>query len=154
MATARQQSDPAQGLGERIKKLREQRGWKQEELARHAGVSKSAISEVESDTTQPRGPNLVRLASALGASLDYLLTGQERPTPPPPPVVEVPAELAGMAKKWGIPYSHVELLMQFHGQIEAMRRDQPAHQFSEKDWEDLYEGVRPVLEKILGGKSK
>lgn len=143
---------PGRELGERVRKLRNERGWTQEQLAKQAGLSKSAISEVESEVTQPRGPNLIRLATALGASIDYLLTGLERPPPSPPAVIKVPNELAEVARKLGLPYQHVELLLQFNSQIEAMRRDQPARNLTEHDWRDLYDRVGPLLERASGGK--
>ena len=69
-----------ESLGERVRRIRRERNWTQDKLAAEATVSKSFISEVESGTSQPRGPLLVRLAMALGASLDYLMTGRE-PSP-------------------------------------------------------------------------
>ena|SRR6266540_1853131 len=152
--STRQKRDAGEGFGERIRRLRNERGWTQEQLARQAGLSKSAISEAESDTTQPRGPNLVRIASALGASIDFLLTGQERPPPPRTPEISVPTELAEMARRLGLPFQHVEFLMQFNGQIEAMRRDQGARRLTERDWEEFWERVRPLVEKSSGGKNK
>ncbi len=153
MSTSRQRGDAREGLGERVRRLRTARGWTQEQLARQAGLSKSAISEAESETTQPRGPNLVRIASALGASIDFLLTGDERLPPPPSPVI-MPAELANMARRLALPFQHVELLMQFNSQIESMRRDQTERQLTERDWEDLWERVKPLLERSSGGKNK
>ena len=60
-------------LGEKIRKLRQQRHWLQHELAQRSGVRQALISELEhgrkTDTT---GRNLCKLAVALGVSLDYL----------------------------------------------------------------------------------
>jgi len=60
-------------LGEKVKALREQRGWSQRELSRRAQVRQSLLSELElnkkMDTT---GSVLRRLAQALGVSMDYL----------------------------------------------------------------------------------
>ena len=61
-------------LGERIKAVRELRGWNQQELSRRAHVRQALISELESgkkaDTT---GSVLARLARTLGVSIDYLV---------------------------------------------------------------------------------
>lgn len=152
MATSRQPVVSAEGLGARIRKLRESRGWTQDQLARQAGLSKSAISEVESEVTQPRGPNLIRLATALGASIDYLLTGKAHAAAPPPSVINVPSELAEVARTLALPYQYVELLLQFNGQIQAMRRDHAVRSLTERDWTDLYERVKPLLEGALEGK--
>src|SRR5882724_11500296 len=98
----REKNDSSEGLGDRIRRLRLARDWKQEDLADAADVSKSLISEAENGA-QPRGPHLVRIAAALGASLDYLLTGRE-----PAPLatrsrLEVPEELAAVAKRLELP---------------------------------------------------
>ena len=61
-------------LGERIKLIREKRGWSQNELSRRSGVRQALISELESgkkgDTT---GVALKRLALTLGVTVDYLV---------------------------------------------------------------------------------
>jgi len=60
-------------LGEKIKALREARGWSQQELARRAKVRPALLSELEGnkkeDTT---GSVLRRLARTLGVTMDYL----------------------------------------------------------------------------------
>ena len=72
-------------LGEKLKALREARGWSQRELAQRAHVRQALISELESgkrgDTT---GHNLTALATALLVSVDYLVgryNGSPRPGP-------------------------------------------------------------------------
>src|SRR2546423_1682827 len=61
-------------LGEKLKELRERRGWSQHELARQAHVRQALISALETgkqaDTT---GSVLRRLARTLGVSIDYLV---------------------------------------------------------------------------------
>ena len=61
-------------LGEKLKALRDARGWSQHELARRARVRQALLSELEAgkkaDTT---GHNLRRLARALHVSVDYLV---------------------------------------------------------------------------------
>ena len=63
-------------VGDRIKKVREAKGWTQEKLADESKVSRGFLSEVEK-----RGKNisldlLLRIANALGASVGYLATGE------------------------------------------------------------------------------
>lgn len=63
--------------GERIKRLREQRGMTQEELADLVGVHQSKISHCE---TGARGISLdlaARIATALGVKVDELLPAVE-----------------------------------------------------------------------------
>jgi transcriptional regulator with XRE-family HTH domain len=128
--------------------LRKRLNWTQDQLATTAKVSKSFISEVESGASQPRGPVLVKIAAALRASIDYLMTGREPAAQAAKPV-EIPSELASFAKRRGVPYPHVELLLDFHNSVVGMRRDQPDVRPTEKEWEELYDKVLPYIEKAL-----
>lgn len=59
--------------GERIKKLRMEKGWGLEELAQRVNRSKSTISEIENNKKNA-GRKLIELLSAeLEVSTDYLL---------------------------------------------------------------------------------
>lgn len=60
-------------LGEKILKLRKARGWSQEELAGHIGVTRQALSRWESDAAVPDTVNVVELSDLFGVSCDYLL---------------------------------------------------------------------------------
>ena len=61
-------------LGARLAALRRQKELSQQALAAQVGVSPSAIGMYE-----PDGETLVKLAAALGATTDFLLTGQAQP---------------------------------------------------------------------------
>jgi transcriptional regulator with XRE-family HTH domain len=77
---ARMQADlsPAAGetIGQRLKRLRLDRGLSQRELAA-PGVSYAYISRIEAGTRQPSVKALRRLAANLGVSADYLETGSK-----------------------------------------------------------------------------
>lgn len=60
-------------LGDRIKALREKRGINQKELAKKIGVSKSAMSKIESESRKVEDVLLIKIANALDTSSDYLL---------------------------------------------------------------------------------
>lgn len=60
-------------LGERLKNLRENRGWSQTELSKRAGVTKSAISTYELGVRTPSANVLCAFSKAFGVSADYLL---------------------------------------------------------------------------------
>jgi len=141
-------SAKSEHLGDRVRQLRKRLNWTQDQLATTAKVSKSFISEVESGASQPRGPVLVKIAAALRASIDYLMTGREPAAQAAKPV-EIPSELASFAKRRGVPYPHVELLLDFHNSVVGMRRDQPDVRPTEKEWEELYDKVLPYIEKAL-----
>lgn len=85
---------PPTELGARIRALRLERGWTQEDLAREAGVKRAWLSLVEQGIRR-KNLNLEymeRVARALGVDLRYLITGYG----PPPKTVkaDVPAEVA------------------------------------------------------------
>lgn len=64
-----------------VKQLREERGWKQIDLAYHAGTSLSTISNIEARKQEPRIALAQRIADALGVSLDavdWTATGVDR----------------------------------------------------------------------------
>jgi tetratricopeptide (TPR) repeat protein len=69
---------PAAGetIGERLKRLRLERGLSQRELAA-PGVSYAYISRIEAGSRQPSVKALRRLAAKLGVSADYLETGSD-----------------------------------------------------------------------------
>lgn len=136
--------EPVESLGDRVRRLRRDRGWSQEQLCKRAGISKSFISEVENSAATPGGPVLIKLASSLGASLDYLLTGRE-PEPVKSKAVEIPQSLAAFADKRGLPFRHVVVLNEVLSSIEGRRRDAGAKDLSEADWAKLYESVRRHL---------
>ena len=59
-------------LSERLRELRTERGWTQDELARRAGLSKSYLSRIEDGERQPSLASLLSLAQAHGVSLASL----------------------------------------------------------------------------------
>lgn len=63
-------------VGERIQALRKSKKLSQVSLAKTVGVSNVAISQWERSETEPKGDNLMSLASALGCSPAHLLYGE------------------------------------------------------------------------------
>jgi transcriptional regulator with XRE-family HTH domain len=63
-----------------LRAARERRGWSREALAYHAGVSWSAVVQIESGRRQDiRLSSLSALATALGVSVDHLIGGGAQP---------------------------------------------------------------------------
>ena len=58
---------------ERIKALREARGWTQAELARRMNMTRNGINSWEQGLSMPSPPSLVDLARLFSVSTDYLL---------------------------------------------------------------------------------
>lgn len=58
---------------EKIKKLREARGWTQAELARRLSVTRNGVNSWEQGLSMPSPSCLVELAKVFSVSTDYLL---------------------------------------------------------------------------------
>jgi transcriptional regulator with XRE-family HTH domain len=78
---ARQDRVGQDTVGKRIRHVREERGWTQDQLAEHVNVSRSAVAQWETDRVgQVRG-NLTRIAEVLDVSVEFLLYGQDKRPP-------------------------------------------------------------------------
>lgn len=60
-------------FGKRLRQLREERGWSQEEFADRAGLHRTYVSAVERGVRNPTLSVLERLAKALGIQLSELV---------------------------------------------------------------------------------
>lgn len=60
-------------IGERIKKIRELRGYTQEQLSELSGVELQQIYRYETDKNKPKVDVLLLLARTLNVSADYLI---------------------------------------------------------------------------------
>lgn len=67
--------DICMATGERIRKLRRARSWRQIDLAEQSGVHEVHISDLERGTREPGLRTLSKIAVALGTSLSDLLKG-------------------------------------------------------------------------------
>ncbi|MGG3468156.1 helix-turn-helix domain-containing protein [Neobacillus pocheonensis] len=66
-------------IGERIKKLRDEKGYSITELAELANISKSYLSYIERNLNKnPSIHFLMKLAKTLDVSMEYLLTGMNQ----------------------------------------------------------------------------
>ena len=68
-------------MGERIAQLRRMRGLSQAKLASALGLSTSTIAMYEQGRREPSVSIIITLASTLGVTIDYLLTGQPLQSP-------------------------------------------------------------------------
>lgn len=65
-------------VGERIRSLRKESGYTQEELAEQVGIARGSIGRYETGVVYPSQEVIVALASIFNVSTDYLL-GKETP---------------------------------------------------------------------------
>ena len=126
--------------GKRIAGLREHLGLPQKELARQAGISVTYLSEIENDKRRMGSDALLRLADALGVSMDYLVKGEETAPRPRQPIT-VPSELWEVAdeQQWSVGDTHA--LLKAH-QIVVARRSKTSRNdgrpLSKQEWVQLY----------------
>jgi transcriptional regulator with XRE-family HTH domain len=65
-------------LGQQIRRLRKDKGWRQIDLAEHSGVHEVHISDIERGVREICLNNLVALARGLGISVSELVNGIDR----------------------------------------------------------------------------
>lgn len=70
------QSDP-KFISDRIRSLRMARNVKQSELDEKSGLPRSTISKIENSKREATASELVRIAQALGLTLDMLVAGSD-----------------------------------------------------------------------------
>ncbi|WP_340701590.1 helix-turn-helix transcriptional regulator [Brevibacillus borstelensis] len=66
-------------LGEKLKNLREQRGWTQSQAAERIGISSQVVSNYERNYRSPDKETLSRIAKVYNCSLDWLLGVTDNP---------------------------------------------------------------------------
>jgi len=65
-------------LGERIRELREEKNWSQEEFADQCGLHRTAIGLLERAERVPRLDTLVTISKGFGITVSKLLWGLEK----------------------------------------------------------------------------
>lgn len=130
--------------GERIKQIREKKGLTQDQLAEAAGISKGFLSDVENNNKNISSQSLLRLANALGASVDYLLQGAARETAEKKPVV-IPPELSEAAEQLKLSYAETLELLDAYKSVVARRSSKSQRQFSLEDWKNLHKAIKRVF---------
>jgi transcriptional regulator with XRE-family HTH domain len=74
---------PSETLGERLVRLRLQRGWRyQKELAKAIGVDPSTLNQIEKDRRPPSSSTTDALARVLGVTRDEIIDGETGPRSP------------------------------------------------------------------------
>lgn len=64
-------------LGERLRRLREQKKMTQNDVAKYLGITRPAYTQYENDVRKPDPDTLAKLADLFSVSIDYLVTGRE-----------------------------------------------------------------------------
>lgn len=139
-------------IGDRIREVREGHGWTQDRLAAEAGISKGFLSEVENNKRNMSSENVLRIATVLGSSLDYLLKGEtgreERERTP----VTIPRALSQLAEDLKLTYAQTLTLLEAHQAVVARRANQSIRDRTVEEWRSLHEAISQVYPD--GGEAK
>ena len=75
------QAEASETVGQRLARLRKERGWTQVELSERLGIIQSLISDYERDRLRLNPAMVVRFATALEITTDELLQSKDTQTP-------------------------------------------------------------------------
>ena len=83
-------------LGERLQRLIKERqyGKPLSKIAKEAGVDLQTLQNAIEGKTQPRFPTMEKLAAYFQVSVEYLMTGEGSPEPPPADNAQIKARIA------------------------------------------------------------
>lgn len=130
-------------IGQRIKQLRIARGLTLQELAGKAKISAGYLSEIERGGPALSGEKLEALATALGTTADYLLTGSGAPEDSS--TVQIPSGLAEAAELLDLSYAKTTRLLAGKKSLVAARREADEEEWTAQDWIDFYKKVEKYL---------
>ena len=136
--------------GDRIKTARERQKWTQEQLAEAAGISKGFLSDIENDKRNISSESALKIADALGISLDYLLRGEsgerERQRRP----VSIPPELSMLAEELELSYRETLTLLEAHEAVVARRAAKLLRPPTVDEWRRFYKAIKDVYPDVSG----
>ena len=130
--------------GERIREIREKRAMTQDQLANQSKISKSFLSEIENNKRNVSSQALLRIAKVLGASVDYLLTGESKENPAKGPIT-IPPELSRAAEDLQLTFNQTLDLLEAQRSIVARRTQKSIKSLSVEDWKELHKTLKRVF---------
>jgi transcriptional regulator with XRE-family HTH domain len=132
-------------VGDRIREIREELGLTLDKLADKTGISKGFLSDVETGKRDISSEYLLKIADAVGASLDYLLRGENStPSSTRQKAVEIPSELSQAAQQLKLSYAQTLELLEANQSVVARRSTKSLKRFGVDDWKELYKAIRKV----------
>jgi len=130
--------------GDRIREIRDEQRMTQDQLAEKTGISKGFLSDVENSKRNVSSDYLLRIANALGASVDYILRGDSTTVRSRQPVV-IPAELSEAAEQLNLTYPQTLELLTAHESVIAKRSNKQVKKFAKEDWVAFYHAIKKVF---------
>jgi transcriptional regulator with XRE-family HTH domain len=132
-------------VGDRIREIREELGLTLDKLADKTGISKGFLSDVETGKRDISSEYLLKIADAVGASLDYLLRGENSTSSSiRQKTVEIPSELSEAAQQLKLSYAQTLELLEANQSVVARRSTKSLKRFGVDDWKELYKAIRKV----------
>jgi len=110
-----------------------------------SNISKGFLSEIENNHRNPSSESVLRIGNALGASIDYLLRGDDSLTRTAKEPVVIPPALAEAAEHLNLSYSQTVELLEAHRSVIARRSNREIKPFEVEDWEGLYKAIKKVF---------
>lgn len=129
--------------GDRIREIREKLKMTQDKLAEVTDISKGFLSDVENNKRNISSQYLLKIANALGASVDYLLRGDTKESSDKEPIV-IPPDLSRAAEELHLGYSETLELLDAHKSIIARRSTKSLKSFTIDDWKKLHSAIKKV----------
>ena len=130
--------------GDRIREFRKDLGWTLEQLAEKTKLSKGFLSDVESNNRNVSTDNLLKIANVMGASLDYLLKGEQSKSASRREPVQIPSTLSNFAEENGLTYTDTLTLLDTWNSVIARRSNQSIKAPTVEDWRRLYDAIKAV----------
>ena len=130
--------------GDRIKEIRERKNLTQDQLAIKAHLSKGFLSDVENNKKNISSQLLLKIANALGASVDYLLTGETKERKITE-AVTIPPALSEAAMLQNLSYNETMDLLLAHNSVVARRSNKSQREFSVEEWIEFHKTLKSMF---------
>ena len=131
-------------VGDRIRKLRQDKRLTLDQLSERTGISKGFLSDAENGNRNVSSQNLLKIANELNASLDYLLRGTHT-APPNPEPLSIPPELTEAARELDLSFTQTEALLAAHRSVIARRSNEGLRTPTVQDWKEMFETLKKFL---------
>lgn len=131
-------------VGDRIRKLRQDKRLTLDQLSERTGISKGFLSDAENGNRNVSSQNLLKIANELNASLDYLLRGTDT-APPNPEPLSIPPELTEAARELDLSFTQTEALLAAHRSVIARRSNDGLRTPTSQDWKEMYQTLKKFL---------
>jgi transcriptional regulator with XRE-family HTH domain len=115
----------------------------QEQLATAADMSKSFLSDVENNNRNVSSQILLRMATVLETSVDYLLSGATAEVVRK--AVVIPPNLSQAAAELNLSYNRTLELLDAHDSVFARRSNRSRTEFTVDEWKKLYQALKKVF---------